>query len=181
MCCALCRLHTTRRTLEQVGVHPSEKDKLKAFKDADRDRSGQVTWEEFRALGKRLRALGAAAFKPAAHAKSPKLAKKREVAVVRIQAQARGGKARTEARARRRGRGAHHSDAPVAPRGVTLAPAGGAGGHYGQGHGYQGHAQPQGYPPSLGARGYGGLGGHGYSEATAAWPGGSCQPGYAAY
>ena len=36
----------------------SESEKLKAFNDADRDRSGQLSWEEFCRIGKKLKALG---------------------------------------------------------------------------------------------------------------------------
>ena len=50
---------TLAPTLNQVGLHPSDKDKAAAFKEADRDRSGQIVWEEFCTLGKQLRALGA--------------------------------------------------------------------------------------------------------------------------
>ena len=42
-----------------MGLHPSDTDKEAAFKEADRDRSGQIVWDEFCTLGKQLRALGA--------------------------------------------------------------------------------------------------------------------------
>ena len=82
-----------------MGLHPSDKDKEAAFREADRDRSGQIGWEEFCALGKQLRALGAAAWElaPSNRAKSPRGAKQRQ-ALARVRPGAR-------AKARGRGRG----------------------------------------------------------------------------
>ena len=157
-------------------------------------------------MGKQLRALGAAAFAPSTRANSPRGAKRADSAVLRIQAIARGGQARTESRERSRGRAprtvAAHCGrgAPGAP-GVVGAPgggaralAGGACGHYGQSPGYPSYAQQQGYAqhlsPSVGAS-YGGYGGHGAhahgahahgcggaAAAAVAWPSGGGYPVY---
>ena len=73
----------------KISTDPPAQDKLQAFNQADRDRSGQMSWEEFKTAGKKLKELATGAF---AHRGAKN--KARESAAVRLQAGGRGKLAR---------------------------------------------------------------------------------------
>ena len=136
--------HVSKRefyeVLARVGIHPTERDKLLAFNQADKDHSGQISWDEFRKAGKRLKKLGdAPSSRPAGGA-------------------AGGGGAARSLDSRLEGakpEAAAATEAPAAPYG------GGYGAGYGAGYG-GGPPQPYGYAGAPGG-GYGGAPGCGYA------------------